>query len=546
MSTKDKIYVTGHLHPDTDSIASAIGYAFYKRAMGENAIPCRLGDVNAESRYLLERFGFETPRLLKDARVKLEDITLDPLTYISPDTTILEAMRFMQEESHSYCGVVDEERRLLGMITKSDIGVIGLGDTKETIKILKHTPVQNFAGALEGEVLYEADETHINGNVSIVARAASSVDKYEVKDRIVIVGNDHDAQMELIQNGAGILILVWTEQVAEDVFACAKEHHCHIIRSGHGATNTVRYLYFAPPVHLIMKQDLVRFHTNELAEDVGKKMLRSRFHVYPVVDDENRLVGYASRYHILNAENKKIIMVDHNEFSQSVRAIEKARVLEVIDHHRINDFSTSQPVRFRNEIVGSTATIVATIYRENQVPIPPNIAGLLLGALLSDTMDFHSPTTTPKDKETANILAALAGLDMEEFAADLFAVTADPAGRTMKERIGTDIKFFEIEGVSVAISQVMVNHVEDIREQSIAIQTEVDTFTRKKNLDLCVVAFTSIVDDGSVVYVSGDKAEWVQEAFPDKEGESHSLQVDVLSRKQQLLPRVTEAVRKYS
>lgn len=542
----DTVYVTGHQHPDTDSVASAIGYAFYKRTQGIRAIPCRLGTLNAETRYLLQRFHFEEPMLLTDARVKLSEIRLDPLTYIKPDTTIMESLRLMQEENHTYCGVVDDDLKLVGLVTKSDIAAVGLGDTAFNIGILSKTPVANFAKVIDGTILYDDPDTHLNGKVSMIAMTdEENLKNYDIRDRIVIIGDDPSAQKMAIEKGAAVLITVWAKEVAPEVLAAAKEHHCPIISSGHGAMNTSRYLYFAPPVFLIMKTKLVTFRTFELAEDVGTKMLRSRYHIYPVVDEDGKLFGYAARYHIMNAENKKIIMVDHNEFSQSVRAIEKARVLEVIDHHRINDFSTTQPISFRNEIVGSSATIVATIFRENQIPIPPDLAGLLLGALLSDTMDFHSPTTTERDRKTANILAAIADLDIEEFAQDIFTVSANTDGKSMGEMINQDIKFYDIKNIKVSISQVMVSSARQFGKESAGIQPSVDSFAKKKALDLCLVVFTSVVENGSVIYAGGNRSSWAQEAFPDLTGEDHSFQQDVLSRKAQILPRITQVIDRY-
>lgn len=548
MNPKDTVYVTGHKHPDTDSIASAIAYSFFKRAMGIHAIPCRLGKMNAESEYLLNRFGFEAPLLLQDARVRLSEIDLDPPTCISPDTTIAESLQIMQNEHHTYCGVVDEERHLVGLVTKSDIAEVGLGDTAHNIPILTHASVDNIRKTIEGQTVCEPapEELHVNGRVSIVAMSRMEyLSNYDLKDRIVIVGSDSEAQRLVIRQGAGIMICVWTKEIKEEIIEIAKENHCAIILSGHGATNTSRYLYFSPPVKWIMKTDLITFSENELAEDVGSKMMRSRYHIYPVVDSEKRLTGYAARYHIMNAKNRQIIMVDHNEFSQSVPAAEKARVLEVIDHHRINDFSSTQPVAFRNEIVGSTATIVSTIFRENQIPLQPNLAGLLLGALLSDTMDFHSPTTTEKDRQTANILAAMANLDIEEFAQEMFSVTARTAGRTMSEMINADVKFYTLGDCKTAISQIIVESAKQLRTESASIQPAVDTFAYKKRLDLVVVAFTSIVKNGSVIYCAGSRSGWGLEAFPDKEDEEHSFQENLLSRKQQILPKITEVLERY-
>ncbi len=546
MTSQDPVYITGHQHPDTDSIASAIAYSFFKRSMGIRAIPCRLGSVNAESAWLLKRFGFEEPMLLTDARVRLSDITLDPPTFIKPDTTIFESLRQMEEQGHTYCGVVDDEMHLLGLVTKGDIAQVGLGDTHHNIDILSKTPLDNFVKTLDGKLIYRDDAMHLNGKVSMIAMAEiAQLDAYQIEDRIVILGSSSVAQRHAIERGAGLLIIVWANSVEPDVIELAKAHHCPIIISGHGAMNTSRYIYFAPAASTIMKTNIVTFTDIELAEDVGKKMLRSRFHIYPVINTERKLVGYVARYHIMNCKNKQIILVDHNEFSQSVRAIEKARVLEVIDHHRINDFSTTQPVAFRNEIVGSSATIVSTIFRENQIPIPQNLAGLLLGALLSDTMNFHSPTTTQKDIQTANILAAMADLDIEEFARDMFAVTANTSGKTYSEMINQDMKIYDIKECKLAISQVIVTSTKALREDDQEIQQAVESFAAKKRLDLSVLVFTSIMENGSIIYAGGNRAAWIPEAFPNRENEEHSFQQDLLSRKKQILPRINEIVDKY-
>ncbi len=546
MKKKDPVYITGHRHPDTDSIASSIAYAFFKRSMGVHAVPCRLGALNSETRYLLSRFGFPEPVLLQDARMKLSEIDMDAPVSITPDTTIYETLKIMQEDNHAYCGVVDEEQRLVGMVTKSDLAVVGLEDTAMAIDILAHTPAENIRKTINGVMIYDDDQFYINGKVSIIAMTElDRLENFDVKDRIVIVGANTEAQKKLIAQGAGILIIVWAGEVDEQVIEAAREHHCPIIRSGYGSMNTSRYLYFAPSVERIMKTKLISFHSNELAEDVGNKMLRSRYRVYPVTDPEDRLVGYISRYHIMDSKKRKLILVDHNEFSQSVNAVEKGKVLEVIDHHRINDFSTAQPVTFRNEIVGSTATIIATIFRENRMLIPANLAGLLLGAILSDTMNFHSPTTTDRDKSNANILAALADLDIDEFAEELFTVTANQEKTSFYEMINQDRKIYDIHSCKISISQVIIPSARETRGDAQEIAGALERFCKKKQIDLAVLVFTSILENGSVVYAGGDRASWALEAFPDQEGEEHTFQENLLSRKQQILPALTSVITDY-
>ena len=544
MTNEEPIYITGHMHPDTDSVVAAISYAFFKRTQGIKAIPCRLGKLNTETKYLLNRFGFKEPMLLEDARKTLGEIELDSPLYVTPDTTILETIDLMQKENRPGFAVVDENKHILGMVTKSDLATFGLRDTAVGIDLLKHTPIECINKTLSGTLVYDDPEAHLNGRVSIVALSKNTTQNYHVDDRIVIVGDDPEAQKALIEKGAGLLIVVWALEVDQDVIETAKKYHCPIILSGNGGMNTSRYIYFAPPVKLLMKENPVVFRTKDLAENAGRKMAQSRFRSYPVVDENGELAGYVSRYHIMNMKNKKLILVDHNEFAQSVRAVEKAQLLEVVDHHRVFDFATTQPVSFRNEIVGSTATIIATMYRENQIPIPQNMAGLLLGAILSDTLMFQSPTTTQKDKDTANILAALAGLDIEEFGVELFTANAEGKERSIKEMINQDIKYFEMNNFRTMVSQAVVPSLEEIRMREDEIQQALDSFARKEGLDLLVAVFTNVLENGSIFYQAGEQAPAVLEAFPDEPDETHSLQKGILSRKSQVIPVLTDVLSK--
>ena len=386
-------------------------------------------------------------------------------------------------------------------------------------------------------------DTYFN-NISMMASDSDrdTVRNYELQDRLVIVGNDSEAQEAAIRKGAGILVAVWTEHIEESVIALAKEYHCPIILSGHGTMNTSRYLFFSPPVKLLMKTDLVSFNKNEFVDEVGKKMLKSRYRSYPVIDDENHLIGYVSRYHILNQHNKKVILVDHNEYAQSVKSIEKADLLEVVDHHRVCDISTNRPISFRNEIIGSTASIITSIYLENQMSIPKDIAGLLLGAILSDTLKFKSPTTTAKDKGLARMLAEIAELDIDVFAKEMFKVSSNISNKTPRELLNQDIKKFEIDGRTVMISQVIAYQVSEAKEIEDTLQSEMVKFAQEKGLDLLVVAFTSILENGSVFYAAGDIADVVAEAFPNHFEEEHSFQEDILSRKNQIVPLLSRAI----
>ena len=541
MERQKTVYITGHRHPDTDSIASAIAYALLQRRKGINAVPCRLGPINTETRWLLECFGFEEPMLFEDARATIKEIDMDPPLTITPETTIYETLQLMKQNNKQSYGVVNQKGQLLGMVTRSDLSRVGLGDTAAAIQLLKDTPLDYIAKTIRGFFAYRDEEYHFNGKVSIIAMTETGLKDYDIRDRLVILGNDTEAQKAAIRKGAGILVVVWTKEIAPEVIELAKAHHCPIIISGHGTMNTSRYLYFAPPVRLIMLKSLVSFNMDEFVEDVGKKMLKSRYRSYPVIDNNNYLRGYLSRYHILDYRNKQVILVDHNEYAQSVKGVEKADLLEIIDHHRICDIATSRPISFRNEIIGSTASIITSIYMENQMDIPKNVAGLLLGAILSDTLKFRSPTTTPKDIGLAKTLAHIADLDIDAFASEMFRVSSNISQKSVQELITQDVKTFQIDSHKVMIAQIIISAVDEVHSIEDELQQEMNSFAIDKELDLFVAAFTSILENGSIFYASGPLSEIVTEAFPNHHG-AHSFQEDILSRKNQIVPLLSRAI----
>lgn len=542
----DKIYIIGHKKPDSDSIVSAIAYAYLLNQCGKRTVAGRLGDINEETAYLLDRFGYEEPALIEDARVRLSEIELKQADHILPETTIFEAKEIMNQNQARILGVLDQDQKLLGVVTRSDLALLGMGDTALGIDLLKETPIELMAKTIEGKIVYKADDHHVNGKVSIIALCQTKLKRYEIQDRIVIIGDDPQGQKESIEKGAGILIAVWTDHIEEDVLKAAKEHNCSIIISGIGSMNTSRYLYFSIPVKLIMQKKITYFKEDEFVEDVMIKMRDTTFNTYPVLDRKDCLIGYVSRYHIMNAQNKNIIMVDHNEFSQSVNGIEKANLLEVIDHHRIHNFSTLSPIAFRNEIIGSTASIVTSMFFERHVEIPENLAGLLLGAIISDGLNFQSPTTTKKDMELAQRLAKISKEDVDALAYKMFSITMNLPKNISKEeliqRIEADMKTFDMKGSKVLISQVFILDLSSVRSIKDKVQQILEEMTTKYNGDLVMVAFTSIKKKGSILYGAGSKESLLWETF----GRKNVFVKDLLSRKKQIVPDLTQTFNKFS
>lgn len=538
-SSYDVVYVTGHKNPDTDSIISAIAYANLKQAMSINAYPCRLGNPNAETAYILDRFKVPVPMLLQDARSQLDEIDMDSPISVTPETSIRECLELMQEKNKPVFAVVNHLNQLQGILTSSNLSDLLLGDTAQSIDLLSRTPIEFISKALDGKLIYMPSESRINGKTSIPALAASRLENYELTNRIVIVGNDTQAQLECIAKDAGLIIVVWAQTIAPMVIAAAREKGCGIILSGHGTMNTSRYLFYSSPIKEIMTKDLVVFNKAEFVEDVTNKMIRSRYRSYPVVDDHNHIFGFVSRFHLLNAKKKKLILVDHNEMTQSVPGIEHADILEIIDHHRIGDVTTSRPITFRNEIVGSTATIVTKMYLEADVDIDEKMAGILLGAMISDTLNFRSPTTTNTDVALASHLALIAGLDINEYANDIFKVSNNLKNMNMKDILTYDMKEFDIAGKKVTISQLTMYQLNELQGIEAELQKALDKFASSRKTDLSVMVFTSIHDNGSVMYSSGILSPLVTQAFPNHPLEEHSFLEGIVSRKNQIVPKLT-------
>lgn len=538
----DTVYITGHRNPDTDSIVAAIAYAHFKQKFGVRAIPCRLGKLNPETQYLLNRFGFPEPMLFEDARPEISDVTMDPALSILETTTIYETLQKMKENNCPTLAVVNDKNQIVGIISRSDLAKIGLEDTAIGIDLLKETSAFNICKTIEGTMIYEDSSMHFNGKVSIIAIAQERLKNYEIQDRLVILGNDTQAQLCAIQKGAAILIVVWTDHIEEEVIQMAKQYHCTIILSGHGTMNTSRYLYFSPTVDLLMEKNMVTFNQHEFVEDVEKKMLKTRYRSYPVVDNNNCLLGYISRYHIMNVLPKNVILVDHNEYSQSVKGIEHANLLEVIDHHRVCDIITSHPILFRNEIIGSTASIITSIYRENRVKIEKNLAGLLLGAILSDTLKFRSPTTTPRDIEMAIGLAKIAEVDLDTFASEMFSVSSNISQKSVKELVSQDVKQFEIDGMQIRIGQVIVSSIAQVHEIEEDLQKQLEKEVLSKPVDVHMIACTSLLENGSIFFAAGEHTEIVWEAFANEEGQKHSFHKNILSRKNQMVPSLSKSI----
>jgi len=538
----NRIYITGHKHPDSDSICSAIAYARLKQIQGADAVACRLGEINRETKYILDKFGVEEPMILDDARMTLQEIEIDSPLTIFPETTIYEAWQLMNATGRQALLVTDADMHLVGMLTNSNLSAVAMGDTARSIELLRQTPVEYIAKTIKGDLIYKPEKTRLNGKVSIVAVAENKLERYELSDRIVIVGNDEEAMHQAIEKNAACLVIVWCDNIPQSVIEHAAQKDCVIIKSGHGTLNTSRYIYYSSPVRLSMSTSVITFNKGEYVDDVSNKIIKSRFRTYPVVDDKHRVVGLVSRFHLLNAKRKKIILVDHNEVSQSVEGILEADLIEIIDHHRIGDIQTNKPITFRNQLVGSSSTIIANLYEEARLIPEPHIAGLLVSAIVSDTLNFKSPTTTPTDFYVAQHLAQIAQLTISELAKEIFTNGAAMGEKTMDQIIEHDIKEFNINGSKVMVGQMSLYDIVQLEPLKEDLVKAMGDYADRKKLNLLLMVFTSLQQNGSAMLYAGKDSYIAEEAYPGIDNQNLHIFEDVVSRKKQIIPRLSAVI----
>ncbi|MDA8233453.1 MAG: putative manganese-dependent inorganic diphosphatase [Clostridia bacterium] len=534
------IYVIGHLNPDTDSICSAIAYAHLKAALtGEEVVAARAGKINQETRFVLDYFGVEEPFYIRDVKARVGDmLTGEAPVAMLPCTPLREVGILTRNHNAKTIPIVDEDNHLLGIITLGDIAQkymeeLGLENLGQM-----HVTVDNILRTLNGRLVVAQEKTgELKGNVIIGAMDSTTLERFVKKGDVVLLGDRERAQLAAIKAGAACLIITGSHTTTDKVRQEAKKAGVVIISVPHDTFATARLINMSTPVEAMMQtENIVSFEADDLVDEARKVMLETRFRNYPVVDDDNHLLGVVSRYHLLALMRKKVILVDHNEKSQAVPGLEQAEILEVIDHHRLGDVTTGEPIYFRNEPVGCTATIVTSMYNEQGVEIPSKIAGLLLGAILSDTVIFKSPTCTPRDRVAAQQLAAIAGVEAEEFSREMYKAGTSLAGRTPKEIIFEDFKEFHMGDLYVGIGQVETMDSGSVAQLMDELLQEMGTIKENKGYDLVLLMVTDILQEGTELLVVGDRVEVVEKAFSAKLDGGKTFLPGVMSRKKQVVP----------
>ena len=529
-----KTYVCGHRNPDTDSIVSAMAYAALNSLLGEKGyVPARLGHVNDETAFLLKRVGFQPPMMLTTVRTQVRDIDYDRPPCLGVNVPVSHAWELMQQnESYAALPVTNEDGTLYGMLTSGGIASVDMKAIANPV--IQDAPIFNVLSALEGHIINSDDDVFdsISGRVTIALPAPGAPLRGVGKGEIVLCGQQPDVVEKAIEIGASCIILCQSD-LAER-FRGLSSGTC-IISTPLDAWRAARMLYQATPVGRVAgSESLVCFHLDDFLDDVNEAVLESRYRSYPVLDEEDRVVGTLGRYHLLRPKRKRVVLVDHNEVSQSVPGLEQAELVGIIDHHRLGDVETGYPVFMRNEPVGSTTTIVATMFQEHGLMPGEKLAGLMAAAIVSDTVMFKSPTTTPRDVRIAERLARIAGLKLDELGHDVFS--AQTMNKSAEQLLNTDFKEFHIADHYIGIGQVTTTDSASMLKRKSEFLQAMKKVKENRSYDMILLMVTDVLREGTELIYIGD-AETVKQAFNLNRLQGQSVFLKgVVSRKKQIVP----------
>ena len=533
----DPIYVTGHRNPDTDSIVAAIAYASLRNACGDREYEAAcLGQVSEETRIVLDRFGFRPPTRITDLYNQVRDLDFDTPPILDTGVTIGRAWdEFQEYPSIAAIPVARENGTLYGILSKTDIASYNMSGISSGV--LVNIPLFNVLSVLEGKVLNEAGESidAISGEVTIALPQNQDNLLFQKRESIVLCGYQPDMIRRALEMNVNCLVLCQAKLPPE--LQDFPTSTC-IIATPMDAFRASRLIFQSTPVGRICNtQGMISFHLNERVDAVKEMVLKHRHPSYPILDEQEKVVGVLTRYHLLRPRRKRVVLVDHNEASQSVPGLDQAEILEIIDHHRLADIQTSGPIYVRNEPVGSTNTIIASMFRDRGLMPSAGLAGMMAAAILSDTVMFKSPTCTSRDIRTAERMARIANVSLDQLGREIFSAAVDH--KTAEEVLFTDYKEFHIAGHNLAVAQLTCvdsNNVLNRKEEFLRLMRK---HSHNKQLDLMLLMVTDVLMEGTqILYVGDDDA--IEQAFGVLPRDNMAFLPKVMSRKKQVIPMLSD------
>ena len=540
------INIIGHQNPDTDSICSALAYAWLKNGGSFTGLyeARRAGHVNRETKYALQHFGVDAPRLCTDISPQIKDIDIRTQPGIQAEMSVRAAWNLMREVEIDTLCITNESDELQGLITIKDIADANMELLDTDVLAEANTPLTNLLETLDAELLVGDKDARITKGNICIGTSPEIMEELVKPGDLVLVSNRYETQMCAIDCGAAALVVCCGSAVPRTIVARAKEKGCYILTTPYDTYAASRLVTTAAPVrHFMRTNRLLKFSVNTPVEDAQKVMASVRHRYFPILDENGKYCGVISRRNLLNVHRKQVILVDHNERTQAVDGLDQAEILEIIDHHRIGSLETVGPVYFRNVPVGCTATILYQMYKEQGVTPTKQVAGLLLSAILSDTLMFRSPTSTLLDEATAKALAELAGEDIPTYAEQMFEAGADLTGRDAEDVFRSDFKAFSRGDVKFGVGQSIYMTDNSRAAAEALVRPFLPEASRREGLPLIFYMFTDMKTQSTDLMVYGfDAEEIVRDAFHVEVKDGMAVLPGVVSRKKQLIPPLLAAL----
>ena len=547
MKNQERIFVIGHKNPDTDSICSAIAYADIKNRTSQKVkyVAKRAGQINEETEYVLNRFGMQPPGYLSNIGTQVKDMDIRMSPEADKSMSLKNAWDLMMEKSIVSLPIRDREGQLEGLITIGDIAKTYMDTTDSYLLSRAKTQYKRIAETIGGTVIEGNEHGYfVNGKVMVGTANPEMLKAYVEEDDLIIMGDREEDHLQAIAQNVSCIIVGMGIEVTEKVIKLAHERQIIIIRSPYDTFTIARLINQSIPVKYIMKTDnLVTFSTEDFTDDIQNEMIKHRHRAFPVINKKGKCIGTISRRNFLDMHKKKVALVDHNEKDQAVDNIEKAEIMEIIDHHKLGSLETMTPISFRNQPVGCTATILYEMYGEQKLEISPTIAGLLCAAIISDTLMFRSPTCTLSDKMAAGALALIAGIDIEKFAREMFKAGSNLKDKSPEEIFYQDYKKFIAEGdINFGVGQISSMDTDELAVIKERLVPFMVSECGRHGVTRVYFMLTNIIEESTELLYYGDGSEEMAKiAFHMDPVDGAFDLKGVVTRKKQLRPAIMES-----
>lgn len=538
----NKIFVFGHKKPDTDSVTSSIVLANLKNKLGIKAEPCVLGDINSETEFVLNYFKIKKPRYLNDVKLQIKDLNYQKGFLIEESNSIEDAYFLMRQTNISSIPVVNENKKFKGTASMKDIAKRLIGEEEITL----NTSYDNIVKTLHGKPFLKINQ-EIKGNILAAAyRSTTFIENVNINtNSILIVGDRHSVIEYAIKNKAKLIVLTGNSYIKDEHLKLAKKNNVNIIKTDFDTFKTSRRIILANYIkNITTNEKIISFNQNEYVRDFTDKANKTKFSNFPIINDNNDCLGIIRLTDIANKNKKKVILVDHNEETQSVDGLEEAEIIEIIDHHKIGSIGTSKPINFRNMPLGSTNSILFKLYKENNVTISKKIAGLMLSGIISDTLLFMSPTTTELDIKIASELAKIAEIDLTDFGKKMFEEGSSLKGKTKEQILYSDFKNFSINNKKIGIGQInTLNNNEILKETSEYVKL-INKISKTNDYLIVALFVTDLINKGSYIFFNDKAKEILENSFEIKNLTQGFFIKNCMSRKKQIIPPIMNILEK--